>query len=130
VINAAYRYTNAQATSTNTPIRQIDLSTQWPLTSKWSAVGRYNYSIPDNKALETLAGFEYDGGCWAFRVVAHQFTTSASTQVTSFFMQLELNGLSKIGSNPLNVLRRNIGGYIRPEAPGVDTGDDAGYPTR
>ena len=129
VVNAAYRFTNAQATSTGTALRQIDLSTQWPITGKLSAVARYNYSIPDSKSLETLAGFEYDGGCWAFRVVAHQFTTSAATQVTSFFMQLELNGLSKIGSNPLDLLRRRIGGYARPEAPGVDTGYD-GYPTR
>jgi LPS-assembly protein len=35
--------------------------------------------------------------------------TSSST--TSLFFQLELNGLSKIGSNPLEVLKRSISGY-------------------
>jgi LPS-assembly protein len=30
---------------------------------------------------------------------------------TSFFIQLELNDFSRIGSNPLNLLKRNIQGY-------------------
>lgn len=141
VINAAYRYTNAALATTSQPsnalstlipalntLRQVDLSTQWPLTGRLSAVARYNYSIQDSKALETLLGLEYNGGCWAFRVVAHKFTTAAATQVTSLFMQLELNGLSKIGSNPLDLLRRNIGGYARTETPFVPP--EPYYPTR
>ena len=141
VVNVAYRYTNGAVAAASQPqsslaalipslntIRQVDLSTQWPITRRLSAVARYNYSIQDSKALEDLMGFEYDGGCWAFRVVAHKFTTAAATQVTSIFMQLELNGLSKIGSNPLSLLRSNIGGYVRPEAPGAEP--DTYYPSR
>ena len=141
VVNVAYRYTNGALATTSQPqnalntlipslntLRQIDVSTQWPLSGQLSAVARYNYSIQDSKALEGLLGLEYNGGCWAFRVVAHQFTTAAATQVTSLFMQLELNGLSKIGSNPLDLLRRNIGGYARTETPFV--APDANYPGR
>jgi LPS-assembly protein len=140
-VNLAYRYTNGalaainqapNALSTLIPslntLRQVDLSTQWPLTGRLSAVARYNYSIQDSKLLEGLLGLEYNGGCWAFRVVAHKFTTAAATQVTSLFMQLELNGLSKIGSNPLEILRRNIGGYVRPDTPFV--APEPYYPTR
>ena len=129
VVNVAYRYTNGALATTSQPVtglataipslntlRQVDLSTQWPLTSHLSAVARYNYSIQDSKALETLMGMEYNAGCWAFRIVAHKFTTAAATQVTSVFMQLELNGLSKIGSNPLDILRRNIGEPSQPDA--------------
>ena len=141
VVNVAYRYTNGSLATTSQPVsalataipslntlRQVDLSTQWPLTSHLSAVARYNYSIQDSKALETLMGMEYNAGCWAFRIVAHKFTTAAATQVTSVFMQLELNGLSKIGSNPLDILRRNIGGYARPDTPFV--APEPYYPTR
>jgi hypothetical protein len=41
---------------------------------------------------------------------------------SSIFLQLELNGVSRIGSNPLDVLRRNVGGYTRPDprSPGTD----------
>ena len=141
VVNVAYRYTNgALATTSQAPtalaslipslntLRQVDVSGQWPLTSHISAVARYNYSIQDSRALEQLMGFEYNAGCWAFRVVAHKFTTAAATQVSSIFVQLELNGLSKIGSNPLDILRRNIGGYVRPDVPAAQL--DNYYPTR
>ncbi len=127
VVNVAYRYaTGAQAAAigqtltvvsainpSNT-LRQLDISGQWPLTGRLSAVARWNYSTADSRLLEGLAGFEYNGGCWAFRVVAHSFATTATTSVSSVFMQLELNGVSKIGSSPLELLRRNIAGYSRP----------------
>ena len=141
VVNVAYRYTNGALTTasgtttfinTTNPsntLRQVDLSSQWPLTRRLSAVARWNYSIADSRLLEGLVGLEYDGGCWAFRVVTHSFATTATTTVNSFFMQLELNGVSKIGSNPLDLLRRNIGGYYRAAAPSVRPGDDV-FPPR
>ena len=116
VLNLAYR-------STIDLVRQTDISFQWPVTPQWTALGRWNYSTRDNRTLEALAGFEYDGGCWAFRAVGHRFVTALNAVSTSIFLQLELNGVSRIGSNPLDVLRRNVGGYTRldPRAPG--TGD-------
>src|SRR5258705_13652505 len=88
---------------------------QWHLTERLSANARWNYSLLDSKLLEGLAGLEYNGGCWSFRIVGHQFATAATNQVSSIFLQLELNGLSKIGSNPLDLLRRNIAGYTRQD---------------
>ena len=129
VVNVAYRYTNgalvsntrfAPTTNPTNPsntLRQVDLSSQWPLTNHLNAIARWNYSLADSRMLEGLVGLEYDGGCWALRVVAHSFATTSTTTVNSFFMQLELNGLSKIGSNPLELLRRNIAGYYRGAAP-------------
>ena len=84
--------------------------------------GRWNWSIRDDRTLEALAGFEYDGGCWVFRAVGHRFVTALNAVNTSVFLQLELNGVSRIGSNPMDVLRRNVGGYTRldPRAPRTD----------
>jgi LPS-assembly protein len=115
VLNLAYR-------STAGLISQTDVSFQWPVTRNISAMGRWNWSIRDDRTLEALAGFEYDGGCWAFRAVAHRFATAVNQENTSFFLQLELNGISRIGSNPSDVLRRNVGGYTRlePRAPRVE----------
>ena len=63
------------------------------------------------RIIESIAGLEYNGGCWILRgVVRRQALTSADAS-TSFFVQLELSGLGRIGSNPLNLLRRNIQGY-------------------
>ena len=141
VVNVAYRYTHgglvsstgttvfSTAANPSNTLRQTDISTQWPLTRQLSAIARMNYSIADSRLLEGLAGFEYDGGCWAFRVVAHSFATTATTSVNSFFMQLELNGVSKIGSSPLELLRRNIAGYYRGTAQTVRA-DDTVFPLR
>ncbi|MDB5865258.1 MAG: organic solvent tolerance protein [Betaproteobacteria bacterium] len=115
VLNLAYR-------STIDLIRQTDISFQWPVAANWTVVGRWNYSMLDKRTLEALAGFEYDGGCWTFRAVGHRFATALNAVSSSVFLQLELNGVSRIGSNPLDVLRRNVGGYTRPDprSPGTD----------
>ncbi|HET9403204.1 MAG TPA: hypothetical protein VFO57_01330, partial [Burkholderiales bacterium] len=78
-----------------------------------------NYSLIDQRTLEGLAGAEYNGDCWALRIVAHRFATATQQASTTFFIQLELNGVSRIGSNPMDTLKRNIGGYARldPRAP-------------
>ena len=62
--------------------------------------------------LEALAGFEYNGGCWVFRAVGHRLAIATQAASTSFFLQLELNGVSRIGSNPLDLLKRSILGYV------------------
>ncbi|HKA43293.1 MAG TPA: LPS-assembly protein LptD [Burkholderiales bacterium] len=111
VLNLSYR-------ETINSIRQFDISAQWPVREGWTGLGRYNYSLQDKRLLEALAGIEYNGDCWAIRVVAHRFATTSSQTSTTFFVQLELNGISRIGSSPLETLRRNIGGFVRdPRAP-------------
>ena len=60
-------------------------------------------------------GFEYNAGCWQVRAVAHRFITATQQYSTSFQIQLELSGLSRIGINPLETLRQNISGYHRTD---------------
>jgi LPS-assembly protein len=108
VLNLVYR-------DTLNSVRQTDISTQWPLTAQWTGLARWNYSIRDNRTLEALAGFEYNGGCWALRIVGHRFATATQQASTSVFIQLELNGVSRLGSNPMETLRNNIGGFVQPE---------------
>ncbi len=108
LVNAAYRYTRDQ-------VKQVDLSTQWPIARGLSFVGRWNWSLSDRKLIEGLAGFEYNAGCWEIRAVAHRFITATQQVSTSFQIQLELSGLSRIGINPLETLRQNISGYRRSD---------------
>lgn len=118
VFNASYRY-NRDSTA---PIDQIDLSGQWPLSGRWHAVGRINYSFKDDatnvstntqggRLIESIAGLEYNGGCWVLRGVVQRIALTQDRASTSFFIQLELNDFSRIGSNPLNLLKRNVQGY-------------------
>ncbi len=112
ILNASYRYTPATPVAP-IGIKQIDTSAQWPLTGRWSGLARWNHSMLDGKNLETLAGLEYNAGCWAFRAVVHSFATTTSETSKSIFFQLELNGIGTIGSSPLDVLTRNIYGYTK-----------------
>ncbi len=91
-------------------LRQYDVSAQWPISSRWYGVGRVNYSPPDRKVVEGLLGFEYKADCWVFRIVAQRIPTATERATTSYFFQLDLNGLA-LGPNPLDALRSSVPGY-------------------
>jgi LPS-assembly protein len=109
---------------------QMEVGWQWPIWSSqpasagaggrsdggtcagtWYAVGRVNYSLKDSRVTDSVLGTEYDAGCWIARVVAERLSTGRSEATTRIMLQLELVGLSRIGSNPLKVLKDNIPGY-------------------
>jgi LPS-assembly protein len=125
---------------------QLDIGWQWPIGStrvagpaalalagtegstvrsgnacsgRWYAVGRVNYSLKDARVTDSLVGLEYDAGCWIGRVVAERLSTGRTEATTRLRLELELVGLSRIGSNPLKVLKDNIPGYqLLREDPG------------
>jgi len=113
VFNADYRYTQGSLNQAQGSLNQIDLSFQWPLAPKWYGLGRLNYSVRDSRLVEGLAGFEYNAGCWSLRGVMQQLATTETTATSAFFLQLELRGLTKLGPNPLDVLKRSITGYAQ-----------------
>ena len=108
---------------------QLELGWQWPLwgpaaaaspqrspstsacAGAWYSVGRVNYSIKDRRTTDSVLGLEYDAGCWIARVVAERLSTGRNEATTRLLLQLELVGLSRLGSNPLKVLKDNIPGY-------------------
>ncbi len=105
---------------------QVELGWQWPILERslaraassgsgcagsWYGVGRVNYSLKDSRVTDSVLGLEYDAGCWIARVVAERLSTGRSQATTRLLVQLELVGLSRIGSNPLRVLKDNIPGY-------------------
>jgi LPS-assembly protein len=105
LLNIGYRYTQDF-------LEQIDVSGQWPLGKGWYGVGRYNYSLRDGNIIESVAGLEYDAGCWQMRGVLQRVETATANANYALFFQLELGGLTSIGANPLSVLERNIPGYL------------------
>ncbi len=115
LLQGGYRYLRQMidAQGLTTQLRQIDLVAQWPIGSHWSVQGRWNFSLYDHKVLEAVAGLEYNGGCWAFRLVGQRIATATKSATNAVFLQLDLTGLSRIGTNPLELLRRNIPGYQR-----------------
>ncbi|MEY3201079.1 MAG: LPS-assembly protein LptD, partial [Pseudomonadota bacterium] len=120
VFNVSYRFTRDAPELGLTGVRDLDVSMQWPLSRGWYGLARYDYSLRDSRVVEALAGVEYDGGCWALRLVGHRLATATDANNTAIFVQLELNGFSRIGSNPLEILKRNIGGYGVINQPAAD----------
>ena len=104
---------------------QFELGWQWPVYRGTArpvgaasgcggtlyAVGRVNYSIRDSRNTDSLMGLEYDTGCWIGRVVAERLSTGRTEATTRLMIQLELVGLSRLGSNPLQTLKDNVPGY-------------------
>lgn len=111
VLNLQYRHDVRDELAPVDKFKQYEVSAQWPFATRWYGVSRVNYSILDHKIGGALVGAEYQQDCWVFRFVAQRIPTSTNVATTGFFVQLELNGLSKLGSNPLETLRTNIPGY-------------------
>jgi LPS-assembly protein len=121
VLNASYRFIRQQVdpTGNTSQLKQVDFSGQWPFLDGWSAIGRWNYSLVDGKTLEGVAGLEYNGGCWAFRIVGQRLTTTTQQASKSVFVQFELNGLARLGTNPIDVLKRSVPGYLTVTDPAL-----------
>ncbi len=114
VLNLSYRYAPNLVIDREDDIvglEDIDVSGQWPLARGWYGVGRVTHSLKDNRVTEAIAGLEYDGGCWVFRTAMHRFAIDEDDVTNAIFVQLELNDLAGIGSNPVNLIRRSVPGY-------------------
>jgi LPS-assembly protein len=117
-LSATYRFARGLS-------EQVELGWQWPVYrgegrggassggcgGTLYAVGRLNYSTRDSRFTDSIAGLEYDAGCWIGRFVAERLSVGRTEATTRLLLQLELVGLSRIGSNPLQVLKDNIPGY-------------------
>jgi LPS-assembly protein len=77
------------------------------------AVGRWNYSLPENNILDALAGMEYGDCCWALRMVArhHRDNPEQETADNSVYLELELKGLASVGNRVNELLEEVILGY-------------------
>ena len=114
---ASYRDSNARIFNASYRLRegvssQTDIAAIWPISANTSIIGRWNYSLSEQRNLEALAGVEYGSCCWRVRAVIRQHSDSTNNdQNLGFLLQLELNGLGKLGDNIENLLKNGIYGY-------------------
>ena len=121
VFNASYTYSRQffDPVGRQSRLNQFDVSWQLPVNPSWTLLGRWNFSLLDNKTLEAVAGVEYNGDCWALRLVGQRLATTTQTTTNSVYLQIELNGLARFGTNPLELLRRSVPGYQQTNDPTV-----------
>lgn len=128
VVNAAYRLNRDVS-------EQVELGWQWPLSDlggrrdpqaetpwtrspgqglgpdRWYTVGRLNFSVTESRLVDSLLGFEYDGGCWLGRIAFERLQSTVTTATSRLLFQLEFIGLARVGASPLTSLRNNIPRY-------------------
>jgi len=95
-------------------MEQTDISTEWPLSPRWTFRARALHSQEGNRNLDTYAGLEYNSCCWAIRVLGRkrlfidQLNPDVAEQHFSIVVQLELTGLSKLGHAPETPLHESM----------------------
>lgn len=105
VFNATYRFRDGV-------VEQTDLAAIWPVSERLSLIARHNHSLRDDRLLEALAGVEYGRCCWRLRAIVRQFADGdGDDHNLAFLMQLELNGLGRLGDDIDSTLERGIYGY-------------------
>lgn len=131
---APFKVLSLRYTGVRNATEQISVGGQWPLygpasgnpasdplirrmstggscTGTVYAVGNVNYNRRDSRVTDSLFGLEYDAGCWIGRFVVERLSTGLSEANTRIYLQLELVGLSRLGTNPLQRLKDNVVGY-------------------
>ncbi len=88
--------------------KQIDVSTQWPLGSRWTVAASSSYSLRDERNVESYAGFQYRSCCWALRLFARRRLDLAQEQSNDVLLQFEFTGLGRIGDAPESPLMQSI----------------------
>ncbi len=111
VANIGYRYRAGR-------IAQWEASAAWRLSPRWSVFGSQVYSTRDSQGIDSFLGVEYASCCWRLRVVGRRYLSNRTgEQDSSVTVQLELNGLSSVGTTDA-FLERRIRGYSGdPESP-------------
>jgi LPS-assembly protein len=114
IFNIGYRFRRDFADETNN-LEQTDIAISWPLNHQYSLVGKWNYSITEERDIETLFGIEYESCCWAMRIVAQRYLQDPDNTEpynSSVMFQLILKGLGSVAhKETTDVLKRAILGY-------------------
>jgi LPS-assembly protein len=96
-------------------LEQFSVAWQWPLDfaglPQLYTVGRVNYSREEARVTDAIAGLEWERACWLFRLVAQRTSQDVKVSSTRLYLQLELKGLTRLGTNPLATLMSNIPQY-------------------
>jgi LPS-assembly protein len=105
LVNLGYRYRSNE-------LEQTDLSFAVPLGRRWEVVGRWNYSLDEQRPLEIFFGLGYESCCWGLQVVQRNFvSTRQGDRDNAIYFQFTLKGLTNLSDGTSRFLDRGILGY-------------------
>lgn len=93
-------------------IEQTDISGFWPLSDRTQFIGRWNYSLLDQRTIELLGGLEYRSCCYGLRLALRRHLTDFEGEYdNSVYFQLTLDGLTRFDTGLEDLLQEGIAGY-------------------
>ncbi|WP_062310174.1 LPS-assembly protein LptD [Polynucleobacter sinensis] len=108
---------NTAGTLAQTTTDQYNISGQWPLTREVSVLGRWGYDALSTKTLNTLVALEWMRDCWTLRGAYSQMVNTSQITTTQVLFQIEFRGFGSAGSNPVDIMRLNVPGYMPTSKP-------------
>ena len=108
---------NQAYTPGTTTTDQYNISGQWPITREVSLLGRWGYDALSIKTLNTLAALEWMRDCWTFRAAYSQMVNTSQITTTQILFQIEFRGFASAGSNPVDIMKLNVPGYMPTSKP-------------
>ncbi len=88
--------------------RQGDVSFAWPLSRRWSMLGRAGYDFESEQVVQSLLGVGYESCCWSARLALKRYIVRPnvgtdpgddSEYSNAVVFQIELKGLGGVGGN-------------------------------
>ena len=106
--------------TTGNNLSHTDLSLAWPLTNKWSALGRWQYDLTNQRNLEFLTGVEYNSCCYQARLLWRKWIKDDSNidfpkYRNGIVLQFVLHGLGDLTSGSVKEYLKGIKGYAEDE---------------
>jgi len=114
VFNIGYRFHRDPVDETDN-LEQTDLSFSWPFANNYSLLSRWNYSLTEERDVQTLIGLQYESCCWALRLITQRYIKDDNTEDPydeSIMLQFVLKGFGSISDkDTTNTLKHAILGY-------------------
>lgn len=113
IINVGQRYYRDPNYSNDYTTHQLDITSYWEVSNNWALVGRYNYSLEENRLNDSFVGFEYSDCCVATRVAARYYRNNLFDKKKEWkaYLQFELKGLGNFGTDTDNMWKDSVYGY-------------------
>lgn len=97
-------------------LEQTDTSFVYAINNQYNTFFRWNYSLKDNKDIDTIAGIAYDSCCWSIQLLAQRrlknSTTDNDAYDNSILVQFVFKGLGSVsGSGARDTLEQSIYSY-------------------
>ncbi len=96
---------------------QYNISGQWPVTREVSVLGRWGYDALTTKTLNSLVALEWTRDCLTLRGAYSQMRNTSQITTTQVLFQIEFRGFGSAGSNPVDIMKFNVPGYMPTTKP-------------